>query len=219
MSAITERTARAVEDALKAKHGLIVVRKSDAGPWSWVASLFTMLRTFGVNVPEGKEMIEKYATTVLMVVSLPKNDLDPEQLVLLLAHEAVHGVQWYADPARMPILYLQHTEKRAAYEAEAVAHALAVAWAMTNTLPARVEDLPSTLAYGYALTPGDIGFIEKLVEQEATAIAGGVIPPGPARTVIATLAKAQPDAIHPRSLELMRKHWPELGASGAGGGI
>jgi hypothetical protein len=108
----------------------------------------------------------------------------------------------------MPVWYLQHREKRASYEAGAIAQALAVYWALTGELPASVEELPSALAYGYDLGPDDIALARAELEQEVTAISHGVIPEGPARTTIAAIHAAQPDALDPRAVALIRQHSP-----------
>lgn len=202
---LTQTTARVVEQRLQAEHGFVIATKGGA-LWQAIAAAFELLRAFGLKVPSGAEILNLYATTLLAYVALPATALTPLQLVLLLTHEATHVVQWYLDPAKMPVWYLQHREKRASYEAGAIAQALAVHWALTGQLPARVEDLPSTLAYGYDLTPEDVALAQAELEQEATAIARGVIPEGPARTVIATIARVQPDALDPRALELIRAH-------------
>lgn len=207
VSEVTESTARAVEARLVAAHGFAIARKEGA-LWSAVAATFDVLRALGLGVPSGRDFIERFATTILALVALPPLQLTPLQLVLLLTHEATHVVQWYRDPARMPVWYLQHREKRASYEAGAIAQALAVQWALTFSLPASVEELPSALAYGYDLGPDDIALAGALLEQDATAIAAGVIPEGPARTAIAAIHAAQPDALEPRAVALIRKHSP-----------
>lgn len=207
-SEITENTARAVEGRLVAAHGFAIARKEGA-LWSAVAATFDVLRALGLGVPSGRDFIERFATTILALVALPAGVvLTPLQLVLLLTHEATHVVQWYRDPARMPVWYLQHREKRASYEAGAIAQALAVQWALSFSLPASVEELPSALAYGYDLGPDDLALARAELEQEATAIAAGVIPEGPARTAIAAIHAAQPDALDPRAVALIRKHSP-----------
>lgn len=206
-SEISLATAAAVERQLMMAHAFVIATKG--GPmWSAVAATFDVLRALGLKVPSGRDFVERFATTILALVALPPMQLTPVQLVLLLTHEATHVVQWYADPARMPIWYLQHREKRASYEAGAIAQALAVQWAITGELPANVEELPSALAYGYDLGPEDIALARAEIEQEATAIAAGILPEGPARTVIATIARVQPDALDPRALELIRAHSP-----------
>jgi hypothetical protein len=206
-SEITEATARAVEQRLTATHGFVVATKG--GPlWGAIAATFDVLRALGVGVPSGRDFIERFATTILAMVGLPPVRLEPLSLVLLLTHEAVHVVQWYRDPARFPVWYLQHREKRASYEAGAIAQALAVQWALTGQIPERVEDLPSALAYGYDLGPDDLALARAELEQEVTAIAAGVIPEGPARTTIAAIHAAQPDALDPRAVALIRANSP-----------
>lgn len=207
-SELSETTARIVEARLVAAHGFAIARKEGA-LWSAVAATFDVLRALGVGVPSGRDFVERFATTILALVALPAGVvLPPLSLVLLLTHEATHVVQWYRDPARFVVWYLQHPEKRASYEAGAIAQALAVQWALTGAIPERVEDLPSALAYGYALGPDDLGLARAELEQEVTAIAAGVIPEGPARTAIAAIHAAQPDALDPRAVELIRKNSP-----------
>jgi hypothetical protein len=207
-SEISESTARAVESTLMARHGFVVATKG--GPfWSAVAATFDMLRALGIGVPAGRDFVERFATTILALVAMPAGlALTPLQRVLLLAHEATHVVQWYGDPAKMPVWYLQHREKRAAYEAGAIAQALAVQWALTGELPASASDLPSALAYGYDLTPEDLALARGLLEQEATAIASGLLPLGPACTAIAAIHALQPDALDPRAVALIRTNSP-----------
>lgn len=204
---ITETTARVVQQRLQAQHGFVVATKGGA-LWQAIAAAFELLRALGLRVPSGAEILSMYATTLLAYVALPATTLTPLQLVLLLTHEATHVVQWYLDPAKMPVWYLQHRERRASYEAGAIAQALAVHWALTGQLPARVEDLPSTLAYGYDLTPEDVALAQAELEQEATAIARGVIPEGPARTTIRAIYELQPDALDAAALELIRANSP-----------
>lgn len=206
-SELSIATAAAVERQLMMAHAFVIATKGGA-MWSAVAATFDVLRALGLRVPSGRDFIERFATTILALVALPPMQLSPLQLVLLLTHEATHVVQWYADPARMPIWYLQHREKRASYEAGAIAQALAVHWALTGELPARVEDLPSALAYGYDLGPDDLSLAQAELEQEATAIASGILPTGPARTTIATIYREQPDALDAGALELIRQHSP-----------
>ena len=215
---ITAQTADAVEREILAAHHLVLAYKG--GPlWDAVGAALDVLRALGVGVPSGKDFNERYATTILGVIAMPRMSLTPTELVLLLVHEATHGVQWQRDPARMPIWadsaassicarYLQHREKRASYEAGAIAQAMAVHWALTGSLPARVEDLPSALVYGYDLTPADRQLAQDELEQEATAIARGVIPMGPARTALGVISRAQPDALDAGAAALIRAHSP-----------
>ena len=204
---ITAQTADAVEREILAAHHLVLAYKG--GPlWDSVGAALDVLRALGVGVPRGKDFNERYATTILGVIAMPRMSLTPTELVLLLVHEATHGVQWQRDPARMPIWYLQHREKRASYEAGAIAQAMAVHWALTGSLPARVEDLPSALVYGYDLTPADRQLAQDELEQEATAIARGVIPMGPARTALGVISRAQPDALDAGAAALIRAHSP-----------
>ena len=204
---LSAQTADAVEREILAAHHLVLAYKG--GPlWDTVGAALDMLRAFGVGVPSGKEFNERYATTILGLVAMPRVLLAPLQLVLLLVHEATHGVQWQKDPVRMPIWYLQHREKRASYEAGAIAQAMAVHWALTCQLPARVEDLPSALVYGYDLTPADRQLAQDELEQEATAIARGVIPVGPARTALGVISRVQPDALDSGAAALIRAHSP-----------
>lgn len=204
---LTQTTARVVEQRLQAEHGFVIATKGGA-LWQAIAAAFEMLRAFGLKVPSGAEILNLYATTLLAYVALPATPLTPLQLVLLLTHEATHVVQWYADPAKMPVWYLQHREKRASYEAGAIAQALAVQWALTGWLPATPEDLPSALAYGYDLGADDLSLALSELEQEATSIALGVIPPGPARTAIRAIYELQPDALEPVAVELIRRNSP-----------
>ena len=205
---ITAQTADAVEREILAAHHLVLAYKG--GPlWDTVGATLDVLRAFGVGVPSGKDFNERYATTILGLIAMPSGVvLTPLQLVLLLVHEATHGVQWQKDPARMPIWYLQHREKRASYEAGAITQAMAVQWALTGSLPARVEDLPSALVYGYDLTPADRQLAQDELEQEATAIARGVIPVGPARTALGVISRVQPDAIDGLARVLIQQFSP-----------
>lgn len=180
-------------------------------PWALAALAFDAARALGVKVPSGEQLVRDYGTTIGPSIWPPERELDPVSLLVLMVHELTHVKQWWRDPARMMVWYVQHREMRAGrYEGEAYGQGYAMLWALTGQLPARVEDLPSALVYGYALEADDVALAQSELEQLATSIHHGVIPLGPARKAIAWLYREDPAFLHPDSLAKIQANCPEV---------
>lgn len=219
MSELRQDVADRVIDELLAREGALQGSK-DSAPWKMLALGFDGARLAGLQVPTGAQILDGFGTTLGPVIFPPRQRItDAVFRVALFTHETRHVKQWWADPARMPVLYLglfpannssERREPRAAYyESEGYLDQLAVIWALTGTVPEKVDELAHGLVYGYDLEAAQVLLAQTLVEQGITSVTLGVIPPGPARTAIALLCREQPDALHPRSLALIREACPE----------
>lgn len=205
---ITSQTAQAVREALSAEFGVTFGTKGGV-LWAAAALGFDIARMFGAKIPSGARFVGDYVTTLGLTVFYPSGkSYDPTTLVLTDTHETRHGQQFVAEPGVMPFEYIRNPRRRAEYESTAFGDGLAVHWALTGAIPATVNDLPHGALLDYGCTPADLQMAQDLLEQVVTSIARGVIPEGPARTTIATIARVQPDALDLRAVELIRAHSP-----------
>jgi len=175
---------------------------------------FDALRLFGMQgLPSGAEFKTRFTTTLGPVIytATDYEAMSPEDKVILVAHECMHVAQWWADPLRMPIWYLQHSEMRAGrYEVEAYASGYEIRWALTGTMPSSVNELAAGVVHGYALTDADKALVQGQVEQYLTGTQHGVLQTATARSVIAVLARIAPDALHAPSVAKIKAVSPEL---------
>lgn len=210
MPPIPQATADLIERELVGRYHLLVSAKT--GPvWAAVSAAFDMLASLGLRgLPSGHDFTHRFGTSLGPVVLLPDAPLGPTERVCLLAHEAEHARQFFAAPGEMPVRYLSIPEARGShYEVPAYAISYALAWALSGQLPASPADLPGALVWGYMLGAADVAHCRVALEQAATAIAFGIIPEGPARVVLAILARDCPEVIDAGALALIRANCPE----------
>ena len=197
---ITQETADAVIEDLLSEAKMFVVTKDSLPIELAFRVIFDGARIVGVRgLPSGAQAYGGYFQGLGPVLLAPKGWkalLRPKGQVQLVAHEGDHGGQAYADP-KFAIWYVQHTETRALYEAEAYGTGVEIEWACTGQIPARVEDLPHAMREGYALTSGDLELAQGLLEQRATSTVNGVIATRLGRLAIRRLYQLQPRALHP----------------------
>lgn len=219
MSELRQDVADRVIDELLAREGALQGSK-DSAPWKLAALGFDAARLAGMQVPTGAQILDGFGTTLGPVIFPPRVRIaDAPFRVALFTHECRHVKQWWADPVRMPVLYLglfpaengdERREPRAGYyESEAYLDQIAVLWALTGDIPERPADLAHGLVYGYDLATAQVLLAQDLIEVGVTSVVNGVIPPGPARTAIALVYRDQPDALHPESLALIRANCPD----------
>lgn len=210
MPPIPQATADLIERELVGRYHLLLTTKT--GPvWSAVSAAFDLLGALGLKgLPSGSDFTHRFGTSLGPLVILPDAPLSPTERVCLLAHEAEHARQFLAAPGEMPVRYLSIPEARGAhYEAPAYAITYALAWALSGEIPASPAALPGALVWGYALGTADVAHCRVALEQHITAISYGLIPEGPARVVLAILARDCPECLHPESLALIRANCPE----------
>ena len=201
-------TVQAVRDALGAKFGMSWGTKGGI-PWAAASLGFDIARMFGAQIPTGARFVGEYITTLGLTVFYPAGkSFSPEQLIEIDTHETRHGWQFVAEPGVMPFEYIRNSRRRAEYESAAFGDGLAVRWALTGEIPASVNDLPHGALLEYGCTPADLQMAQDQLEAVVTSISHGVIPEGPARTTIATIARVQPDALDPRAVALIRANSP-----------
>jgi hypothetical protein len=209
-------TAERLCSELASRHGALVTYKNGL-VWESVARGFDLLRVLGLRVPSGAEFVGDYWTTVGIVIARGTREPDSGMgLLSVMAHECRHVVQFLADPARFPLRYLGAVtgeraaakEPRATYESEAISDQYALEWAMTGVIPAR-DHVAASLVYGYDLSHEDVELARGLCEQRIAALQFGLVPPGPARTAIALLAREVPECLDHGSLALLRANCPE----------
>lgn len=205
---LSTATAQAVREALSARFGVMFGTKGGVA-WAAAALAFDIARMFGAQVPSGSRFVGDYITTIALTVFYPAGKTyTAQEQIEIDTHETRHAHQFVAEPGVMPFEYLRNSRRRAEYESAAFGDGLAIRWAITGEIPPTVDALPHGALLEYACTTADLQMAQDQLEQLATSIARGVIPEGPARTVIATIARVQPDALDPRALELIRAHSP-----------
>jgi hypothetical protein len=216
MSGVVEMpVAERLFASLAAIHGAIVTEKR-GHIWDASRQAFDVLRALGLRVPSGAEFVSDYWTTIGLVIARGTAPVGSGAALLSIGvHECRHVMQFRASPAAFPMRYLGFVtgeraaarEPRAAYEAEALADQAALEWALTGVVDMRAH--VGALVYGYDLNADDVTLATGLFAQSSEAIHHGLIPPGPARTAIALVATACPEALNPRAYELIRANCPD----------
>lgn len=169
---ITQETADAFCSAMCSQFSARIARKSQAIEMKVVGTLFDLARLVGINVPAGHDF-ERFATTLGPMIYLP-DGLTPEQTVEIVTHECQHVRQFWTRGFEFLWLYLVEPEARVRHEAEAYGAGLSVQHALTGTMPT-LDDIVLPLEGGYSLAPEHVALGRLLLEQQATAIADGIV--------------------------------------------
>lgn len=197
---ITQATADVVTGEITRAARMFIITKDSLPLELAFRVVFDGARVLGIEgLPDGAAALDDYFQGIGPVLLAPagwKVKVKPAGQVKIVAHEGTHGGQAYADP-KMPIWYVQHTEARAVYEAEAYGTGVEIDFALTGQIPARVDELPHAMREGYALTADDIALAQGHLEQRATSVANGVIATRLGRLAIRRLYQLQPRALHP----------------------
>lgn len=205
---LTQATAMAVREALGAQYAMSWGTKGGIA-WAAASLGFDIARVFGAKIPTGARFVGEYITTLGLSIFYPAGKTySPQQFVEIDTHETRHGQQFVAEPGVMPFEYIRNSRRRAEYESAAFGDGLAVRWAITGEIPPTINDLPHGALLEYGCTPADLQMVQDHLEAIVTSLSYGVIPEGPARTTVATIARVQPDALDPRAVELIRANSP-----------
>ncbi len=205
---ISQETARAIENELIARHGLIVIEKAGIAA-TVIGTSFDIARLFQPNLPSGQSFNREFSTTIPLfpfrglpggVMLVPAGDPLPVRARLFrTAHEAKH-VDQFRNPAPKHSawdwgpLYLASAEFRAAQEAGGYLVNVALEWATTGELTS-VDSIAHVVTNNYALTPADEELVRGLVEIDSYSIGQGIVRDNVSRLVIRRLFELQPDAL------------------------
>ncbi len=214
VEALTQANADIITSEMTRSALMIVVTKDSIPLELAFRVVFDGAAAVGVKgLPTGEQAYGRFFQGLGPVLLAPKAwkvTCTPAFQVIIIAHECTHGGQFYTDPIHMPAWYVGKTEARGLYEAEAYGTGIEIEFAFTNTLPAKLEDLPHAVREGYALTPDDITFVQGLMEQRATSVFNGVIVTVMGRRAIKRIWELQPKALHPEAVAKIKLRSPGL---------
>lgn len=151
--------------------------KEDSEVMRGVAKVFDIDNVLGIveGVPMGDDFLANYATTLGPCIFIPKHWTTRQKLLVIL-HELVHVIQFWAGAFEFAVLYLSEKEYRAAKEAQAYRtepEAIAVLEGRTDGYTP--ESTVSSLTQGYALDGASVTLGEDMSDVGLTSIANGVI--------------------------------------------
>lgn len=211
---LTQANADIITSEL-ARSALMIVVTKDALPIELLyRAVFDGAAVVGVKgLPTGEQAYGNYFQGIGALLLVPKGwkqTNTPAFQVEIIAHEGTHGGQFYADPLHMPAWYVGHTEARGLYESEAYGTGFELRFALTNTIPASINELAHAERQGYALTPKDLELVTGLSEQRVTSVANGVIATVMGRKAIRRIWELQPSALHPDAVAKIKAGSPGL---------
>lgn len=163
-----------LEACLCTRFKVQLTEKGDSAVMRGVAAAFGVASMLGANVPSSDEFLTRFATTLGPVVFLPSGMPRGKRRTLLVLHEIAHAWQFWNAPLFFPRAYLQSSERRATYEAEAERGRIEGAWLLYGELPT-AEGVGAFLEHGYACDAADVTLAQQLVDAAATAASSGHI--------------------------------------------
>lgn len=151
--------------------------KEDSAVMRGVAKAFDVDNLLGIveGLPMGEDFLTRYATTIGPFIFIPRA-WSPRQKLLVLLHELVHVVQFWAGAFEFAFLYLSEKEYRSAKEAQAYRtepEAIFVLEGRTDGYTP--ESTVEPLTQGYALDGPSVTLAQDMSDVGLTSIANGVI--------------------------------------------
>ena len=173
-SLIEDRQALLIAEGLCEKFDANI-RVKEVQSMSVALAAFDVIDFFGGNVPTSTEFLNNFATTIGAEIFVPARMLrdNPKSLIALLAHECEHVVQFKTQGFAMPWWYLNSSEERAAYEANAYGSGEDVQYALGWQMPARIEDIAPSLVTSYHLKADDVSLATDMLRSHMASISAG----------------------------------------------
>lgn len=200
-----------VGECLRSVRGLVADKKFIG--YNLVATGFDVANLLGADVPNAKSLTENYWHATGPFVWPGTNPLFSAEEMEAWVHELTHVSQWWADPFRMPIWYVQHDEMRGLrYESEAYAQGLAMHICLTGYIPRTAGEVRVRYQHGYSMSEANVQSLTNMLEGQITTVSNGIIPPGITRRALKALHDARPSEgesyIHPTMLAQIQRNNP-----------
>lgn len=154
-----------------------VFDKEDSEVMRGVAIAFDVDALLGIvkGLPMGKDFLTNYATTIGPFIFIPKHWTRRQKLLVVL-HELVHVIQFWAAAVEFVVLYLKEKEYRAAKEAQAYRTEPEAIYVLEGRTDGYTpESTVMGLTQGYALDGPAVTLAEDMSDVGLTSIANGVV--------------------------------------------
>lgn len=173
------------------------IRVKDIGAMRVALAGFDLAHFLGAGVPTSTEFLTRFATTIGAEIFVPREMLrgDGKRLIAVLAHEFEHVLQFKKDGFIMPWMYINSTEERAGYEANAYGAGEDVERAMGWPAPVKVDDVAPSLVASYHLQPADVSLATDMLRSHLASIEHGVHVSTVAPVVIEAIKSYAPEWI------------------------